>query len=149
MEKGEEVDVFDVFKTGEVLAIMTKKEGLAETSRLIVHMINYEDNSDKFLSYDFRINPEKYFKVKQFSSFFKVYINFMFEGSPIVVGFQEAANGAKFNVFVGRVRKEGIQELCYEEGFMKGRFVSANVVDEFIFVFDEARTLGVIDLGKK
>ena len=104
---------------------MTKKEGLAETTRLIVHMINYEDNSDKFLSYDFRINPEKYLKARQLSTFFRVFVNFMFEGSPIIVGFQDAASGEKFNVFVGRVKKDGVEELCYEEGFMNGKFVGA------------------------
>lgn len=64
LEHDEEVDVFDIFQTGEILSVITKKKTVNQASRLLVHMLNFEDGSDKFLSFDFREQPQKYLKVK-------------------------------------------------------------------------------------
>lgn len=149
LTQSEEVDVFDTFHSGELIVIATRDKASPSGSRLIVQMIDLTKEIEKTLSFSFCENPERYLKTKNKSNFFRIFVNFIYDGHPIIFAFQEAKGGASANLFVGQIEKNEIKEVAYIENIVDGRYIDSAVSDNCLIVLDAQNHLNIIKMSKK
>lgn len=168
VDEGETLQNFDIFITGELFIVSTMdQEG---NDKLIAYKVKSqvqlhasdtkgikqpqkEVKSDQIEKWEFNFadlkEPEEAKKVEDnedpdihLSGFHKIYINFLHKGIPIIFAFKKAE---KSDLFVGKLGKEGIQQICYHRDFTKHRYIDSKIEKSCLVAIDETMQLRVME----
>ena len=150
LNKNEKVDLFDVLKTGEMIAFATKSKGLQNKAlRILIYAYDQKRKVDKVRSFNFWSDPEKYRVDEMNSQFFGIYINQHIYRVPIVIAFKGCDSGAKCSIFVSKVDRQQLSEIIYLEEFSDGEFISSTSHKGKIYLLDSNMSLSVLSLPVK
>jgi hypothetical protein len=69
------------------------------------------------------------------TGFHKIYINFLYRGIPIIFAFKKSE---KCDLFVGKLGKSGIEQICYHKNFTKAPYVDSKIEESCLVALDEA-----------
>lgn len=149
LEPFEKVDTFDILVTGQIVALTTRFKDKPSASRLLVYKVDPKNPTNKHWIYDFSSQPQKYTPSDFYSNFFNIKINYLFDGAPVIIGFQGSNEGQSTNLFVAVLEKEGIRELLYQVEYLKGEFIDCTHYQGCIYSLDSLMTLKYAHLPVK
>jgi hypothetical protein len=149
LEAYEKVDAYDILITGQIVALCTRYQDKPTASRLLLYKIDPKSPSDKHWIFDFSAQPQKYTPSEYYSNFFNIRLNYLHDGSPVIIGFQGSNEGQSTNLFVAILEKEGIRELCYQVEYLKGEFIDSTYFKDYIYSLDSLMNLKYIHLPVK
>jgi len=107
---------------------------------------NSEEILEKVWAYDFSSDPEKYGIDKNFSNFYRIFVNFHHKKMPIVFAVQGTNSGESLGLFVGKLENNQIQEIGYFNDFFNGEFVDVQFYKGRFYLLDSQMNLKVVKL---
>ena len=78
------------------------------------------------------------------SSFYKIYINFLYGKHPVIIGVQRSD---QTSLFIGMIEEDlNIKELIYSDDLLRGEYVDSDVFGSALCLLDSNMAMKVINL---